>query len=245
MNAQVATSHHCSPEHRDSEVVSPELVLVDPVMAAAARQRLPEAADSLTRAIRVAARSSTPDSKALVALATAALEMADESLPPFGGRGARSWGIVGGVAAATVIVLLLLDVHVQVGRTPASAETAAIGKPPVDQSTKGQHAQRGETQQPSSSSGRLGHRAAPQSRRFAWAPTPSASGYHIELFRGTGRVFSSDTIRPQITIPAHWRLGGQRRSLTPGEYRWYVWPVVSGQRASQAIVQAKLVVPSG
>lgn len=242
MNALVATSHHRSPEHRDSEVVSPELVLVDPVMAAAARQQLPEAADSLTRAIRVAAQPSNRSSEALVALATAALEVADELASPSTGPRSRSWSIVAGVAAAMVVGLLLLDVHVQVGRTPASADTAVIGKPPVGQSTKGQHAQRKGTQQPSSSSGRLGHRAAPQPRRFAWAPTPSASGYRIELFRGTERVFSSGTIRPQITIPAHWKLGGQRRSLTPGEYRWYVWPVVSGQRASQAIVQAKLVV---
>ena len=243
MNALVATSHYRSSERRDSEVVSPELILVDPVLAASARQRLPEATDSLARTTWAYAQPSTSSSEALGALATAALEAADELASPSTGP-RRSWGIVAGVAAAMVVGFLLLDVHVQVGRTPASADTAAIGKPPAEQSRKGQDAQREGTQQPSSGGGRQGHRDAPQPRRFAWAPAVGASGYHIELFRNSLRVFSTDTTQPQITIPAHWRLGGQRRSLVPGEYRWYVWPLVSGQRASQAIVQAKLVVPS-
>jgi len=88
-------------------------------------------------------------------------------------------------------------------------------------------------------------RPAPASgaRRLAWAPVAGASGYHVELFDGRSRVFSADTRRPEIVVPATWRLDGRTHRLAPGEYRWYVWPVASGRRATQAIVQARLDVP--
>lgn len=79
-------------------------------------------------------------------------------------------------------------------------------------------------------------------RRFAWAPVDGASGYRVELFRGDERVFSTSTTHPALSIPAHWTYGGIRRSLQPGEYRWYVWPVISGARSARAIVQASLVI---
>ena len=83
----------------------------------------------------------------------------------------------------------------------------------------------------------------PEPQRFAWAPAPDASAYHVELFVGSSRVFEADTKRPALTIPVRWKFGGRSRSLEHGEYRWYVWPVFSGQRAARAIVQAKLTIP--
>jgi len=84
--------------------------------------------------------------------------------------------------------------------------------------------------------------AAP--RRFAWAPVENADGYHVELFLGSDRVFSANSKQPSLTVPAHWTFRGERRSLAPGDYQWYVWPVVSGTRAPNAVVRAKLVVPT-
>jgi hypothetical protein len=55
-------------------------------------------------------------------------------------------------------------------------------------------------------------------------------------------VFAADTNEPQIAVPAHWTLNGRRHALSPGEYRWFVWPVVSGLRASSATVQATLTI---
>jgi hypothetical protein len=247
MNTLVAASEYRLLEPRDSESVSPELVLVDPVLAASARQRLPVATDSLALTTLASTQPSTPPTwEPVVALATAALDAADEPVSSSSRFRSRSWAVVAGVAAATVIGLLLPDVRVvQVGRDPVSAETTTIVKPPAGQSRSGQRAQQGGTQPPPSSNRRPGDRQAPQPRRFAWAPAAGASGYHIELFRGSSKVFSTDTSEPQVTIPARWKYSGQQRSLVSGEYRWYVWPVVSGQRASQAIVQAKLVVPAG
>jgi hypothetical protein len=80
-------------------------------------------------------------------------------------------------------------------------------------------------------------------RRFAWAPVVGATGYHVELFRGSALIFRDETEKPEIVIRRRWRFNGRQRTLEPGAYRWYVWPLVEGQRMANAIVQAKLVVP--
>ena len=234
MNAVVATQHRLW-AHVGCEALSPELALVDPVLAVSARQQLPEGNDSLSVTIRVGTSASAADSKALLDHARAALAASDDFVTPRIAPRSRSWRTLVAVAAATVLGLLLLDMRVPV------EERATIDMPRAVRSTAGNDARGRENQPPSSGDG--AGRRSPEPRRFAWAPT-SSSGYHIELFRGSAIVFSEDTSAPQVTIPARWRYGGQRRSFAPGEYRWYVWPVVSGRRASQAIVQAKLVVPS-
>jgi len=84
--------------------------------------------------------------------------------------------------------------------------------------------------------------SAPATRRFAWAPVEGATGYHVELFRGADRVLETDTKEPVLELAPSWRYGGKAVQLTPGAYRWYVWPVTSSGRAAQAVVQAKLTV---
>ena len=79
-------------------------------------------------------------------------------------------------------------------------------------------------------------------RRFAWAPVEGATGYHVELFRGADRVLAQDTKEPVLELGSTWRYQGREMHLTPGTYRWYVWPITQAGRASQAIVQAKLPV---
>ena len=84
--------------------------------------------------------------------------------------------------------------------------------------------------------------AAAETRRFAWAPVNGAVGYHVELFRGNDRVLAQDTKEPVLELAPSWRYQGRTVTLTPGEYRWYVWPVTAGGRGTQAVVQAKLTV---
>jgi len=69
-------------------------------------------------------------------------------------------------------------------------------------------------------------------------------GYHVELFRGPTKIFESDPKSATVTIPARWTFAGRSQSLEPGDYRWYVWPLVTGRRTAAATVQAKLVVPA-
>lgn len=84
--------------------------------------------------------------------------------------------------------------------------------------------------------------AAAETRRFAWAPVDGAVGYHVELFRGNDRVLARDTKEPVLELAPSWRYQGRTVTLTPGEYRWYVWPVTASGRGTQAVVQAKLTV---
>jgi hypothetical protein len=80
-------------------------------------------------------------------------------------------------------------------------------------------------------------------RRLSWARVESAKAYAVRLYRGQRLVFAATTNEAAVDLPARWRLHGQTMKLTPGEYRWYVWPVTAAGRASVAIVQSKLVVP--
>jgi hypothetical protein len=81
-------------------------------------------------------------------------------------------------------------------------------------------------------------------RRFAWAPVEGAVGYRVELFRGDAQVLRATTKQPFYELRSAWRHQGHAERLSPGAYRWYVWPVLpSGQAAGEAVVQAKLTVP--
>ncbi len=84
--------------------------------------------------------------------------------------------------------------------------------------------------------------ASGETRRFAWAPVAGAVGYHVELFRGNDRVLAQDTKEPVLELAPSWRYEGRTVTLTPGEYRWYVWPVTASGRGAEAVVQAKLTV---
>lgn len=81
---------------------------------------------------------------------------------------------------------------------------------------------------------------APSDRRLTWAPVAGASGYHVELFRGRARIYVTDTTRARVTIPPVWDLGGRAHQLGPDD-RLSVWPLVSGRRASEAIVDMLVV----
>jgi hypothetical protein len=146
-----------------------------------------------------------------------------------------------GVAAATALSLLLFDVRVEVGehRAAATSERSTALADPEGAATgrsTDSDAHRASVTGPAQRS--------PIERRFAWAPSPGATGYHVEFFRGTERVFVQRTARPEVIVPGRWTFGGSRQSLRPGEYRWYVWPESGGERRLGAIVQTSVVIPA-
>lgn len=207
------------------EAVSPELVLVDPELGARERARLPEpVVDSrlVSAEVGLGPTSHHPVRTLKASSPTSA-----------GGRPSlrrQSWRVPTGVAAAIVVGLLLLDVRVEVGRSPAAAETSSALPAATPEA-----APPAPSRDPS-----------PQSevRRFAWARVKGAARYHIEIHRGQMRIFVRETRKPEVTVPRAWILDGQPQALRPGEYRWYVWPIVSGRRAGQAVVQASLSIPA-
>jgi hypothetical protein len=85
--------------------------------------------------------------------------------------------------------------------------------------------------------------STPEPRRFAWAPVDGAVGYRFELFRGDEQVLEVRTKTPAYELETSWRHAGKTERLSPGGYKWYVWPVFSSGPAAAAVVQAKLSVP--
>ena len=207
-------------------VTSPELVLVDAALARRARDELAAPADTLARLEQDIWRRRL-----------AALEGANAPPPPatrrarVPRRAVAASGIAAGLAAA-----LLLGVNVNLRGDPAGADPNDPGlqaaKPirPVQPSTTTRAANPAPTPRASA-------------RTFAWAPSPDASGYHVEFFLGAKRVLARQVADARLTLPATWSEGGRKRRLEPGTYRWYVWPIVDGLRSSQAVVQADLVLP--
>ena len=211
----------------DFEVVSPELALVDPELGRAARAHLVDPVASSARARPLATTASQSPSSLVWQVS--------------GGGERSSLRLLVGVAAATVLALLLLDVRVEVGRTPAVAESTVVGPTAGNRSRSAPPAPPRAVTKPRSVPG-----AAPRTseRRFAWAPVSGASAYHVEFFSGATRVFTANTSEPFVTVPAHWRLDGKRRALRAGEYRWYVWAIVDGNRQSTAVVQTTVSIPA-
>ena len=137
-----------------------------------------------------------------------------------------------------MLALLLFDVRVEIGERPAAADPSAFA-PGAGSAVLHQLGR--DVPRSGRASSKKPFRAT--DRRFAWAPVSGASGYHVEFFRGSTRVFADETTGPLLTVPAEWSLDGSRRSLRPGTYRWNVWPIVGDRRQSHAVVQATLSIP--
>ncbi len=64
----------------------------------------------------------------------------------------------------------------------------------------------------------------PAPPRLEWTRVRHARYYNVQLFRDDHKVLSAWPTRGSFQIRASWRFAGHPRHLTPGRYRWYVWP---------------------
>ena len=64
----------------------------------------------------------------------------------------------------------------------------------------------------------------------------------MEVFRGNKQILRATTKQPTFELASTWRYQGRAEGLTPGSYRWYVWPVLADGPAKQAVVQSSLDV---
>jgi len=59
---------------------------------------------------------------------------------------------------------------------------------------------------------------------LAWRAVPKASYYNVQLYRNGQKILTVWPTKTSFLLQRTWRFGGQAYRLTPGTYRWYVWP---------------------
>jgi hypothetical protein len=80
---------------------------------------------------------------------------------------------------------------------------------------------------------------------LVWRRVARAGYYNVQLFRGKQKILSAWPTRARLRLQARWKFAGRVRRLTPGAYRWYVWPgygVPSARKYGQLLGQSTFVV---
>ncbi len=211
------------PPELELHPISPELALVDPELARAARALLPDVP-------LVAAHAAVP---------AAIVERLDTGLAPLPrGRLGRLLSVAGLIALGTLLTLGVgaaptrQQAQSVAGAARAAATPTATPTPtPVEKAAK-----------PATPAAL--HAPALAGQTFVWVAAPGASGYEFQLFRSGERIFRTRVVKPRLVLPGRWRQDGRPYSLVPGDYRWYVWPVSSQTKRQSAVatVQAKLAI---
>jgi len=89
-------------------------------------------------------------------------------------------------------------------------------------------------------------RAAPNPI-LRWTRRGGASYYHVQLFRGSKRIYAAWPSKSQMALPNTWKWAGHRYRLKPGKYRWYAWAGIGRRSFARydRIGTARFIVPSG
>jgi hypothetical protein len=59
---------------------------------------------------------------------------------------------------------------------------------------------------------------------LVWRRVARAKYYNVQIYRGRVKVFTGWPTRARLQLQSRWKFQGKVRKLTPGTYRWYVWP---------------------
>lgn len=59
---------------------------------------------------------------------------------------------------------------------------------------------------------------------LAWTKMSKATYYNVQLWRNGVKILTVWPSDTRFRLQASWRYDGRRYTLTPGRYRWFVWP---------------------
>ena len=224
--------------------ISPELVLVDPDLAAGARAALPDSPwpapvriepreptrhrgePTRHRRIPVAATFSFLSFAALVGILGVSLLPARDQ-PTFAAEGQRTLPAAPSTTTGVSRHRAAPSPTTEVSPQPAAPQS----KNPSTQRTGG--ARRSPVRKPVPSGKRTLPRFRP-TRTFAWVSQAGAAYYQVAFFRNGRRFYQRRTRSARVTVP-------RRVRFAPGDYRWTVRPafrVQDGVRLADPIVDS-------
>ena len=222
------------------EPISPELVLVDPELAARARALLPDPRPFTPPPREEPLRDVEPEfdpNANRVVLAEALPSVEPEPVPEVRRRSRKRRAaiyalvlvVLAAVAAAAAYVVLRGGSSPESGNDNVAPSAPAANVPPPEA-------------QPSAKPKAPAPKAAPRS--FVWAPSHGAVSYLVQFYREHTEIFRAQPSDAHVVVPAHWSYKGHEYSLVPGRYRWSVRPRLHGKtkRYGQPIVLSQLVV---
>jgi len=68
---------------------------------------------------------------------------------------------------------------------------------------------------------------------LTWAPVPGATYYNVQLYRDGRKILTAWPKSTKFRLQASWRYNGRSYALSPGRYRWYVWPGLGSLSANR------------
>jgi hypothetical protein len=230
-----------------AELVSPELALIDASLRSRLLDGLPEPGAFQQRVPlgRLPAFDGGLPVNGLVHAGGYARESGAASRER---RGARTRGLptVVAVAGAFAVVALVLSYVERRSPLPIPARSASSAQP-VLVTTPTSPATRTKPARSTTTPRAPAHPAAKEpfaGRTFAWAAAAGVQGYEVQFFRGSKRVFVRRLKAPKLVLPDSWLYAGRSQALSPGVYRWYVWPLrgTPARRDSAPLVQTSFTV---
>jgi hypothetical protein len=68
---------------------------------------------------------------------------------------------------------------------------------------------------------------------LAWGAVARASYYNVQLYRNGRKILTFWPRTTSLRLQRTWRFDGHTYALTPGTYRWYVWPGFGARSANR------------